>query len=154
MYCIILGSSLVGIHWVFLSKGVTRMSWGWRMEGKSVIDGLLTITLVERSQNESLETKTQCSGWILNKYVIQFVILKYAWFLYQIFMWKMRNFVIVLSSMHSADQHSLGFGFLHRILSCFKLNPFEYLNLSFDSSIDDVKKQYRKVMSSYCSGLS
>ncbi|KAL2331877.1 hypothetical protein Fmac_019458 [Flemingia macrophylla] len=32
-----------------------------------------------------------------------------------------------------------------RILSCFKLNPFEYLNLSFDSSIDDVKKQYRKL---------
>ncbi|CAI9105796.1 OLC1v1004809C1 [Oldenlandia corymbosa var. corymbosa] len=32
-----------------------------------------------------------------------------------------------------------------RILSCFKLNPFEYLNLSFDSSVDDVKKQYRKL---------
>ncbi|XP_027342208.1 dnaJ homolog subfamily C member 8-like isoform X2 [Abrus precatorius] len=32
-----------------------------------------------------------------------------------------------------------------RILSCFKLNPFEYLNLSFDSSIDEVKKQYRKL---------
>ncbi|KAL9238662.1 hypothetical protein vseg_013056 [Gypsophila vaccaria] len=32
-----------------------------------------------------------------------------------------------------------------RILSCFKLNPFEFLNLSFDSSIDDVKKQYRKL---------
>ncbi|CAN4099042.1 unnamed protein product [Withania somnifera] len=32
-----------------------------------------------------------------------------------------------------------------RILSCFKLNPFEYLNMSFDSSIDDVKKQYRKL---------
>ncbi|KAG4981105.1 hypothetical protein JHK85_035063 [Glycine max] len=32
-----------------------------------------------------------------------------------------------------------------RILSCFKLNPFEYLNLPFDSSIDDVKKQYRKL---------
>lgn len=53
----------------------------------------------------------------------------------------------------SADQHSLGFYFLRRILSCFKLNPFEYLNLSFDSSIDDVKKQYRKVMSSSCWGL-
>ncbi|CAN6455783.1 unnamed protein product [Victoria cruziana] len=32
-----------------------------------------------------------------------------------------------------------------RILSCFKLNAFEYLNLPFDSSIDDVKKQYRKL---------
>ncbi|KAK9755836.1 hypothetical protein RND81_01G054100 [Saponaria officinalis] len=32
-----------------------------------------------------------------------------------------------------------------RILSCFKLNPFEYLNLSFDSSLEDVKKQYRKL---------
>lgn len=41
----------------------------------------------------------------------------------------------------------LCFDFLDRILSCFKLNPFEHLNLSFDSSIDDVKKQYRKVTS-------
>ncbi|XP_022872266.1 J domain-containing protein spf31-like [Olea europaea var. sylvestris] len=32
-----------------------------------------------------------------------------------------------------------------RILSCFKLNAFEYLNLPFDSSIDEVKKQYRKL---------
>ncbi|CAA7403776.1 unnamed protein product [Spirodela intermedia] len=32
-----------------------------------------------------------------------------------------------------------------RILSCFKLNPFEHLNLSFDSSLDDVKRQYRKL---------
>ncbi|KAK8930709.1 hypothetical protein KSP39_PZI016955 [Platanthera zijinensis] len=32
-----------------------------------------------------------------------------------------------------------------RILSCFKLNPFEHLNLPFDSSLDDVKKQYRKL---------
>ncbi|KAH7561314.1 hypothetical protein JRO89_XS10G0210500 [Xanthoceras sorbifolium] len=32
-----------------------------------------------------------------------------------------------------------------RILSCFKLNPFEYLNLPFDASLDDVKKQYRKL---------
>ncbi|XP_031498305.1 J domain-containing protein spf31 [Nymphaea colorata] len=32
-----------------------------------------------------------------------------------------------------------------RILSCFKLNAFEHLNLPFDSSIDDVKKQYRKL---------
>ncbi|KAK6926506.1 Fantastic Four domain [Dillenia turbinata] len=32
-----------------------------------------------------------------------------------------------------------------RILGCFKLNPFEYLNLPFDSSLVDVKKQYRKL---------
>ncbi|KAJ6805530.1 uncharacterized protein M6B38_416445 [Iris pallida] len=32
-----------------------------------------------------------------------------------------------------------------RILSCFKLNPFEHLNLSFDASADDVKRQYRKL---------
>ncbi|KAF7823176.1 J domain-containing protein spf31 [Senna tora] len=32
-----------------------------------------------------------------------------------------------------------------RILSCFKLNPFEHLNLPFDSSPDEVKKQYRKL---------
>ncbi|KAL8129973.1 hypothetical protein V2J09_019128 [Rumex salicifolius] len=32
-----------------------------------------------------------------------------------------------------------------RILSCFKLNPYEHLNLPFDSSIEDVKKQYRKI---------
>ncbi|KAK4441344.1 DnaJsubfamily C member 8 [Sesamum alatum] len=32
-----------------------------------------------------------------------------------------------------------------RILSCFKLNAFEYLNLPFDSSVDDVKRQYRKL---------
>ncbi|KAK6144163.1 hypothetical protein DH2020_020983 [Rehmannia glutinosa] len=31
------------------------------------------------------------------------------------------------------------------ILSCFKLNAFEYLNLPFDSSIDEVKRQYRKL---------
>ncbi|XP_022756039.1 trichohyalin-like isoform X2 [Durio zibethinus] len=29
-----------------------------------------------------------------------------------------------------------------RILSCFKLNPFEFLKLSFNSSPEDVKKQY------------
>ncbi|KAF9595920.1 hypothetical protein IFM89_006201 [Coptis chinensis] len=34
---------------------------------------------------------------------------------------------------------------VERILSSFKLNAFEYLNLPFDSSLDDVKKQYRKV---------
>eukprot|EP00475_Leptophrys_vorax_P037467 TRINITY_DN64658_c0_g1_i1.p1 TRINITY_DN64658_c0_g1~~TRINITY_DN64658_c0_g1_i1.p1 ORF type:complete len:249 (+),score=55.34 TRINITY_DN64658_c0_g1_i1:294-1040(+) len=32
-----------------------------------------------------------------------------------------------------------------RILSCFKLNPFEQMNLPFDSTLDDVKKQYRKI---------
>ncbi|KAL3518651.1 hypothetical protein ACH5RR_021240 [Cinchona calisaya] len=32
-----------------------------------------------------------------------------------------------------------------RILACFKLNPFEHLNLPFDSPLDDVKKQYRKL---------
>lgn len=32
-----------------------------------------------------------------------------------------------------------------RILSCFKLNPFEHLNLPFDASNDDVKRQYRKL---------
>ncbi|GER31676.1 DnaJ domain containing protein [Striga asiatica] len=31
-----------------------------------------------------------------------------------------------------------------RILSRFKLNAFEYLNLPFDSSVDVVKRQYRK----------
>ncbi|XP_072974081.1 J domain-containing protein spf31 [Typha angustifolia] len=34
---------------------------------------------------------------------------------------------------------------VRRILSCFKLNPFEHLNMPFDSSADDVKKQYRKL---------
>ncbi|KAL6563700.1 hypothetical protein OROGR_002659 [Orobanche gracilis] len=34
---------------------------------------------------------------------------------------------------------------VNRILSCFKLNAFEYLNLPFDSHVDDVKKQYRKL---------
>uniref|UniRef100_A0A7N1A1Z7 J domain-containing protein n=1 Tax=Kalanchoe fedtschenkoi TaxID=63787 RepID=A0A7N1A1Z7_KALFE len=32
-----------------------------------------------------------------------------------------------------------------RILSCFKLNAFEYLNLPFDASVDDVRRQYRKL---------
>nr|CAB3501346.1 unnamed protein product [Digitaria exilis] len=32
-----------------------------------------------------------------------------------------------------------------RILGCFKLNPFEHLKLSFDSSPNEVKKQYRKL---------
>uniref|UniRef100_A0A5B7BIA8 Putative J domain-containing protein spf31 n=1 Tax=Davidia involucrata TaxID=16924 RepID=A0A5B7BIA8_DAVIN len=32
-----------------------------------------------------------------------------------------------------------------RILACFKLNAFEYLKLPFDSSPEDVKRQYRKL---------
>ncbi|KAK1258940.1 hypothetical protein QJS04_geneDACA010221 [Acorus gramineus] len=32
-----------------------------------------------------------------------------------------------------------------RIMSCFKLNPFEHLNLPFNSAIDDVRKQYKKL---------
>ena len=31
------------------------------------------------------------------------------------------------------------------VLSCFKLNPYEHLNLRFDSQPDEVKRQYRKV---------
>ncbi|KAJ3702916.1 hypothetical protein LUZ61_006621 [Rhynchospora tenuis] len=34
---------------------------------------------------------------------------------------------------------------VQRILGSFKLNPFEHLNLPFDASTDDVKKQYRKL---------
>lgn len=34
---------------------------------------------------------------------------------------------------------------VNRIVSCFKLNPFEHLNLSFDSVPEDVKRQYRKL---------
>ncbi|KAI5069486.1 hypothetical protein GOP47_0015787 [Adiantum capillus-veneris] len=32
-----------------------------------------------------------------------------------------------------------------RVLSCFKLNPLEHLNLDFNSSPEDVKRQYRKI---------
>ena len=46
--------------------------------------------------------------------------------------------IFLTSGVDSVDLRS-------RILSCFKLNPFEQMNLPFDSSIDDVKKQYRKV---------
>ncbi|KAA0060165.1 DnaJ-like protein subfamily C member 8 [Cucumis melo var. makuwa] len=35
--------------------------------------------------------------------------------------------------------------YLYRILSCFKLNPFEYLKLPFDASPEEVKRQYRKL---------
>lgn len=34
---------------------------------------------------------------------------------------------------------------VNRILACFKLNPFEHLNLPFNSSMDEVKRQYRKI---------
>ncbi|GJP54839.1 hypothetical protein CLOM_g13868 [Closterium sp. NIES-68] len=34
---------------------------------------------------------------------------------------------------------------VNRVLACFKLNPFEQLNLPFDAKVEDVKKQYRKV---------
>uniref|UniRef100_A0A0D6R3S1 J domain-containing protein n=1 Tax=Araucaria cunninghamii TaxID=56994 RepID=A0A0D6R3S1_ARACU len=34
---------------------------------------------------------------------------------------------------------------VNRIISCFKLNPFEHLNLSFNSSPEEVKRQYRKL---------
>jgi preprotein translocase subunit Sec63 len=30
------------------------------------------------------------------------------------------------------------------VLSCFKLNPYEHLNLRFDAGVDEVKRQYRK----------
>lgn len=32
-----------------------------------------------------------------------------------------------------------------RVLSCFKLNPFEHLNLPFQATPEDVKRQYRKL---------
>lgn len=32
-----------------------------------------------------------------------------------------------------------------RVLSCFKLNPFEHLNLPFEASPEDVRRQYRKL---------
>mmetsp|Transcript_22671 Transcript_22671/g.43328 ORF Transcript_22671/g.43328 Transcript_22671/m.43328 type:complete len:281 (+) Transcript_22671:129-971(+) len=36
-------------------------------------------------------------------------------------------------------------GEVDRILSCFKLNPYEHLNLRFEATLEEVKKQYRKV---------
>ncbi|KAK3254322.1 hypothetical protein CYMTET_36461 [Cymbomonas tetramitiformis] len=36
-------------------------------------------------------------------------------------------------------------GEVERILSCFKLNPYDFLNLNLDASDDAVKKQYRKL---------
>ncbi|CAI5932081.1 unnamed protein product, partial [Closterium sp. NIES-64] len=35
---------------------------------------------------------------------------------------------------------------VNRVLACFKLNPFEQLNLPFDAKVEDVKKQYRKLI--------
>ena len=35
-------------------------------------------------------------------------------------------------------------GVRRSVVSCFKLNPYEHLNLRFDSTIDEVKRQYRK----------
>jgi len=34
---------------------------------------------------------------------------------------------------------------VERILSCFKLNPYEYLNVRFDATIQEVAKAFRKV---------
>ena len=34
---------------------------------------------------------------------------------------------------------------VERILSCFKLNPYEYLNVRFDATIQEVAKSFRKV---------
>ncbi|KAF3965871.1 hypothetical protein CMV_009978 [Castanea mollissima] len=34
---------------------------------------------------------------------------------------------------------------VNRILTCFKLNPFEHLNLPFGASPEDIKRQYRKL---------
>ncbi|KAL6518670.1 hypothetical protein OROHE_017720 [Orobanche hederae] len=47
--------------------------------------------------------------------------------------------LLTISSTQLAIEFNSG------ILSCFKLNAFEYLNLPFDSHVDDVKKQYRKL---------
>ncbi|KAE9463322.1 hypothetical protein C3L33_04754, partial [Rhododendron williamsianum] len=50
----------------------------------------------------------------------------------------LKNFFAEVSEVERENE-------VHRILSCFKLNAFEYLNLPFDSSLEDVKKQYRKL---------
>jgi len=34
---------------------------------------------------------------------------------------------------------------VERILACFKLNPYEHLNLRFDASEDDIRRAFRKV---------
>ncbi|CAL5428353.1 unnamed protein product [Camellia sinensis] len=50
----------------------------------------------------------------------------------------LKNFFAEVSEVERENE-------VHRILSCFKLNAFEFLNLPFDSSLEDVKKQYRKL---------
>lgn len=34
---------------------------------------------------------------------------------------------------------------VNRILGAFKLNPFEQLGLRFDCSLEDIRRQYRKI---------
>ena len=48
---------------------------------------------------------------------------------------EMMTFATDLPSLHGRS----------RVLSCFKLNPFEFLNMRFDASPEDVRRQYRKV---------
>ncbi|PIA54304.1 hypothetical protein AQUCO_00900683v1 [Aquilegia coerulea] len=50
----------------------------------------------------------------------------------------LKNFFAEVSEVERENE-------VQRILSCFKLNAFEYLNLPFDSSPEDVKRQYRKL---------
>ncbi|GAB2285615.1 hypothetical protein Dimus_020057 [Dionaea muscipula] len=50
----------------------------------------------------------------------------------------LKNFLAEVSEVERDNE-------VARILSCFKLNPFEYLNLPFSASPEDVKKQYRKI---------
>jgi DnaJ family protein C protein 8 len=50
----------------------------------------------------------------------------------------LKNFFAEVSEVERENE-------VRRILSCFKLNAFEYLNLPFDSSLEEVKKQYRKL---------
>ncbi|XP_002962433.2 J domain-containing protein spf31 [Selaginella moellendorffii] len=34
---------------------------------------------------------------------------------------------------------------VNRVLSCFKLNPFEHLNLPVDATLEEIRRQYRKL---------
>ena len=34
---------------------------------------------------------------------------------------------------------------VERILQCFKLNPFEHLNVRFDATDDDINKKFRQI---------
>jgi hypothetical protein len=36
-------------------------------------------------------------------------------------------------------------GEVNRVLAAFKLNPFEQMNLRFDATSEEVRRQYRKV---------